>query len=487
MPAKATRSVSALAELGSSKRMHVSHALALAVGALGLLVLLGWTLRSSTLKSVLPGYTAMNPLTAVCFVSLSAGLLVASERPKVTRVIGLVVAVIASLKLAELFFGLPIGVDQLLFRTELQGHGGQPPNRLAPNTAACLLLLALSLASLGPRVGKFAPSELLAFLAGLPGFFALVGYGYGVHTFYRVGPFIPMAIHTAGALFVSTWAVLLVRADHGVAALLFRDSLAGAMTRRLLPAALFLPPMIGWLRLWGERLGLYPSEVGVALFAVTLTLLLLLIVFTTAGSLERTDALRIRAQQQLEEVALRLARSNEELERLATTDSLTGLHNRRAWLERAESELANATRYKTPLSVLMVDADHFKRINDVHGHQIGDLALCAMAQCLSRQLRQGDFLARYGGEEFCILLPRTGAEAAMVVAQRCCAAMRELEVLGSSGVRVEVRCSVGVAELGSALRTTRELLRAADAALYAAKTERNCVRRASPTQAASLT
>ncbi|MDB4990022.1 MAG: putative response regulator [Myxococcaceae bacterium] len=454
------------------------------MGALGLLVLLGWALRVSTLKSVLPGYTAMNPLTAVCFVSLSGGLLVASERPGVTRAAGLVVAVMALLKLAELLFGLPIAVDQLLFHRELQGLSGQPPNRLAPNTACCLLLLGLSLGSLGrARIGKFALSELLAFLAGLPGFFALVGYGYGVHTFYRVGPFIPTAIHTAAALFLSTWAVLLVRADHGVAALLFRDSLAGAMTRRLLPAALFLPAMIGWLRLWGERLGLYPSEVGVALFAVTLTLLLLLIVFTTAGSLERTDSLRIRAQQQLEEVALRLARSNEELERLATTDSLTGLHNRRAWLERAESELANAARYKTPLSVLMVDADHFKKINDVHGHQIGDLALCAMAQCLSRQLRQGDFLARYGGEEFCVLLPRTAAEAAMVVAQRCCAAMRELEVVGAGGVRVEVRCSVGVAELGGALATMRELLRAADGALYAAKTERNCVRLAYPTEA----
>ncbi|MDB4973351.1 MAG: putative response regulator [Myxococcaceae bacterium] len=462
-------------------RLRVVRLLTLLVGACGLLVLVGWWLRIPVLKSVVPGYTAMNPVTAISLVILAAGLFAASALPAATKAAGLLVAAVGALKLAELLLGLPLALDQSLFRAELLAQNA-PPNRIAPNTASCLMLLGFALACLKVRVRRLALSELLALCAGLLSYFALIGYGYGLHKFYRVGPFIPMAVHTAAALFLTTWAVLLSREEHAVAGLLFRPSLAGAMARRLLPAALFLPPMVGWVRLVGERRGLYPSDVGVALFAVTLTAMLLVLVFTTAGALERIDGLRIRAQQQLEEVAHRLAHANEELERLATTDVLTGLHNRRAWLARAEVELANATRYQTPLSMLMVDADHFKRINDQYGHGIGDLALCAIAQSLSRQLRQGDFLARYGGEEFCILLPHTGADAAMLVAERCCAALRELEVVASGGARIQVRCSIGVAELGD-LPTVRDLARAADAALYLAKVERDCARRATPGEA----
>lgn len=467
-------------------RRRVFRVLSFSVAGLGLLVLLGWVLRIPLLKSVLPGYVAMNPVTATNFVMLAAGLLLLRSHPSVAHAAGVLVAAVAALKLAELTLGWPPAVDQVLFATELTESRGAPANFMAPNTAASQLLLGLAIALMGVRVRNVPVSEVLALLAGLQGFFALVGYGYGVRGFYRLGLFVPMAVHTATALFLSTWAVLLARADHKLAALLFRASPAGAMTRRLMPTALFLPPLLGWLRLWGERRGLYTTEVGVALFAVTLTLVLLALLFITAGALEGMDAQRVRAQQLLEEVALRLTASNEELERLATTDSLTGVLNRRAWLARSEVEAGNAVRYDTPLAVLMVDADHFKSINDCHGHDAGDRALIAMAACLTAETRAGDIVGRYGGEEFCVLLSHTSVAEAVVVAERCCAAVRQLEVLSAGGRRVQLRCSIGVAELTPELRGIHQLLKAADEALFVAKRQRNCVRRAAASDVSEL-
>jgi len=467
-------------------RLRVFRFLSCSVAGLGVLVLLGWAYRIALLKSVLPGYVAMNPVTAANFVILAAGLLGSRSHPGRARAAGLFVAAVAALKLAELALDSSFTVDQVLFAAELGALPGAPPNRMAPNTAVGQLLLGLSIALLGTRLRKVYVSEVFALLAGLQGLFALVGYGYGVRTFYRIGFFIPMAAHTATALFLTTWAVLLARADHGLAALLFRASPAGAMTRRLLPTALFLPPVVGWLRLYGERGGLYTTEVGVALFAVTLSLVFLTLIFVTASALERMDALRLHAQQLLEEVASRLSASNEELERLATTDGLTGVLNRRAWLARSEIEAASAIRYNKPLGVLMVDADHFKSINDSHGHDTGDRALSAMAACLSTVLSAADLVGRYGGEAFCVPLSHTDMEGAFVVAERCCAAVRQLEVYGAGGLRVQLRCSIGVAELTSELRGIQQLLKAADGALFVAKRKRNCVRRAVVEFAADL-
>jgi hypothetical protein len=197
-------------EVGPRIRQRVARLLTLVVGASGILVLLGWSLRIPLLKSVVPGYTAMNPVTAISFVILAGGLSAASAIPAATKAAGLLVAAVGALKLAELLLGLPLSLDQSLFRAELL-DGIAAPNRIAPNTASCLMLLGVALACLKVQVRRLALSEPLALVAGMLSYFALIGYGYGLHKFYRVGPFIPMAVHTAAALFLTTWAVLLSR------------------------------------------------------------------------------------------------------------------------------------------------------------------------------------------------------------------------------------------------------------------------------------
>ncbi|WP_029008003.1 diguanylate cyclase [Azospirillum halopraeferens] len=157
---------------------------------------------------------------------------------------------------------------------------------------------------------------------------------------------------------------------------------------------------------------------------------------------------------------------NEELRRLARVDPLTGVANRRSLFERADEEVRRADRFGHALTVLVLDIDHFKRINDGWGHGIGDRALEAVAACCRDGVRDVDTVARLGGEEFVILLPQTTAAAGRAVAERLRAAVDTLAVAAQPPLRLTA--SIGVAE-----RVAQEgfdsVLSRADAALYAAK------------------
>jgi diguanylate cyclase (GGDEF)-like protein len=186
---------------------------------------------------------------------------------------------------------------------------------------------------------------------------------------------------------------------------------------------------------------------------------------------------------------LRVIRANEEqLTRLATTDALTGLANRRHLLAELDKELRRADRSGRPLSVLMVDLDHFKGINDRYGHAVGDSVLVAVAaHCLAR-LRAIDLCGRIGGEEFVVLLSEADAEGAAATAERLRTDLAETPI-NTTGGALSVTISIGVATHlprgphpdetagGDAIGRTQTLLQRADDALYRAKADgRNCVR-----------
>lgn len=167
------------------------------------------------------------------------------------------------------------------------------------------------------------------------------------------------------------------------------------------------------------------------------------------------------------EVAERQA-AQARLVELATTDVLTGLKNRRYFMETASQEFERARRYQTPLSLLMLDADHFKSINDRYGHPVGDEALKALAEHGQRQLREMDLFARLGGEEFAILLPQTDLNAARTVAERVRQSIAAQPVAAEEST-VSFTVSIGLAQLEASTTNLDELLRQADAALYQAK------------------
>lgn len=158
----------------------------------------------------------------------------------------------------------------------------------------------------------------------------------------------------------------------------------------------------------------------------------------------------------------------QHLERLASIDSLTGLPNRRSFFERSAIEVERNRRYGVPLALVMVDIDHFKRINDRYGHETGDRALVAVAEVLKSGLRQADFAARLGGEEFCLLLPETPPDAAQDVAERLRLALATAPVaVGEEALTITA--SFGVANLGLTADSLEDCLARADAALYHAK------------------
>lgn len=162
---------------------------------------------------------------------------------------------------------------------------------------------------------------------------------------------------------------------------------------------------------------------------------------------------------------------NAELETLALRDGLTGLSNRRAFGHRVTLEMSRAVRYGTPLSLLLLDVDHFKGYNDTFGHIAGDEVLRTLSQVLQTQGRETDFFARYGGEEFVVILPHTGSAGAGILAERLRAAIS----LAGWPAR-PVTASIGAATFLAGMSTEDDLVSAADRALYAAKAAgRNCV------------
>lgn len=153
---------------------------------------------------------------------------------------------------------------------------------------------------------------------------------------------------------------------------------------------------------------------------------------------------------------------------LATTDELTKVNNRRAFMERAESEMIRARRYDKPISLLMLDVDHFKKVNDTFGHGGGDAALTTLAEHCRLSLRTTDFVGRPGGEEFAIMLPETPLEGAMMIAERLRAAIANLAA-SHGRQKIHFTVSIGVASFGERLESLDTLIHAADKALYAAK------------------
>ncbi len=166
---------------------------------------------------------------------------------------------------------------------------------------------------------------------------------------------------------------------------------------------------------------------------------------------------------------------NIELEELALTDFLTNLFNRRYFMRQGAEAVKRVLRYKEPLSLLMLDIDWFKKVNDTYGHEVGDLALQHVAEVLKSSLREIDILARIGGEEFAVLLPNTGQEDAAVLAERVRRLIQDTPC-ETSGEAITITISLGAAVCEDGMKDIDDLLRRADAALYEAKRSgRNCV------------
>lgn len=208
------------------------------------------------------------------------------------------------------------------------------------------------------------------------------------------------------------------------------------------------------------------------------------IIFLTADSSEKVDIQAMNAgaldylvkgeisSRTLERslrYALKLGETLEALRRLATRDQLTGLLNRREFDRILAEERERSHRFGRPMGLVMIDIDHFKSVNDSHGHPAGDAVLREVARRLGAEMRSVDRLARFGGEEFAVIVVEGDETTALAVANRICTAVRRDPILANETLPLNITVSAGVAVMPANAKTGEELLVAADKALYAAK------------------
>jgi len=323
------------------------------VAVIGALVLAGWALNLPLITQWSQGGIPMIPLAALCFV-LAGGSLTMAVRPNRTatteaiqQTLAAAVATIAILSFYEYFREGGSDFDLLLFGDKLRGGPSSPPGRIAINSAACLLLYSLALLSIPHDQRKH---DLRAQMFATPGLLialiAIVGYVFGVKGMYALSQTSGMAMPTAISHLILGVGIIFAVRDRGVAALLMDEGAAGVLTRRLLPAALFAPIILGLIRLAGESAGIYESEFGASLFAVVSILIFVLLVLWSARALRDSDKERVDLLLLEQQARAHAERARNEAE-----------------IARAEAERANNSKtdflavmsheLRTPLTAIM--------------------------------------------------------------------------------------------------------------------------------------
>jgi diguanylate cyclase (GGDEF)-like protein len=194
--------------------------------------------------------------------------------------------------------------------------------------------------------------------------------------------------------------------------------------------------------------------------------------------LARSNLDLLKAQEEIQLKNVKLEAANKKLERLSITDALTGFYNKRHLYAIMEGEIGRAKRYDLNLSILMIDMDNFKTINDTWGHPFGDLVLKRVTEKIRRNIRETDYPTRYGGDEFLVILPHTGVERALYMAKRMHTDIRVSHLTSPNGSLVTPSVSIGLAYYPHPKITNKEQMVAlADEALYRAKHQggRDCI------------
>jgi len=193
--------------------------------------------------------------------------------------------------------------------------------------------------------------------------------------------------------------------------------------------------------------------------------------------LSKSNLQLMKAQEEIKLKNVKLEGANKKLELLSITDALTGFYNKRYLNRILESELGRAKRYDLNLSLMMIDLDYFKEVNDTHGHPFGDVMLRNVTETIRRNIRETDWPTRYGGDEFVVILPHTGMDRAYYLAKRIHADVRALRMAAPNGDVVKQTVSIGIAFYPHPLASSKEeMISLSDRALYKAKEQgRDCI------------
>lgn len=282
----------------------------LLVIAVGMLVLVGWYLDLAPLKSLLPGAATMKPNTALSFVLLGASLWLfqaSVDRAhrvlwcRISQICAALVALITGLTLAEYLFGIDAHIDTLLFPAAAPDPHASHHGRMAPATAAAFVFISVALLLLQHNTRwRQGLAQITAFAGALIGLVAILGYLFGIEELYRFYSLASVALHTAFLLVVLGVGVMLARTEYGFSAIIVSVDSGGFLARRVLPAAVLAPFLIGWLRLQGEYAGYYGTSLGTAILTTANVAFFIGLLWLSARSLNRKDAEQRRVQEDLQ-------------------------------------------------------------------------------------------------------------------------------------------------------------------------------------------
>ena len=268
----------------AGRLVALSRAACVVIALQATLVLVGWALDYDPLKGGLPGQVSMNPMTAIALVLTVVAVL------RMSRVAAASVALIGGVTLLGYVAGGNPGIDQLLFADRLDG------NRIAPNTALCFFLYGVALYLL-VRPERDTHAEMVAIFPFGIACVSLLGYAYGINSMYGFGEEIPMALGTAVALVALGIAIACARADRGLLAVLIGDDPGGILARRILPVAVFIPVLLGWLLIAGQRANLFSPQYGTAIAVVIAVFAFVTMIGITAHSLAVADGVRSTSER----------------------------------------------------------------------------------------------------------------------------------------------------------------------------------------------
>ncbi len=272
--------------------------------AVGFLVLVGWQFDIPALKSGLSGLATMKANIALGFILCGISLWSLNYTPtkKPIRIIAnacaAIVVLIAALTLGEYLSNRDFGIDQLLFQDSSAASGTAFPGRMSPVTALNFLLLGAALILIDNRWSKWLSESLVITALMITGA-AVIGYIYGVSSLYQIGVYSSIALHTALTFILLCLGILCARPEHGLISILSTEGAAGILARRLLPATIGIPIALGWLFLAGQRMGLYDTAFGTALYALSNVIVFSALIWWNTHLLHRADVERGQAERAL--------------------------------------------------------------------------------------------------------------------------------------------------------------------------------------------
>lgn len=320
--------------------VNLSRIIGLFLVVEGIVVLIGWALDVAAFKSIVPGLATMKCNTAILFLLAGVSLWFRNKEPLtvVSQIASATIALLSVLTLAQYVTGSNFGIDQFFFKDN--DSYSLNPGRMAPSSALNFFLTSIALL-LPSRAKSIRLSQAFLIVVFAIAYLAFLGYLFGVSVLYTIGIYTSMSLHTSISFLILSLAIMFSRPQTGIMRDILAGTAGGQILRRFVPVILTVPPIMGWVRWWGEKIGLYDTAFGLALMVSSLVAMLSILVWVSAYRLTRLDFKRKKGDQDLHESETRFRAT---LEGMIEGCQIIGFDWRYLYLNNAAVEHSQTTR-----------------------------------------------------------------------------------------------------------------------------------------------